>query len=219
MSEDALPSVPEELRPNYRAWAIYPKWQIDEGAALSLGVDPAALRRHRMDMIANDRPVFPRKLEALGIALEERRRLFGRVEDLRQIGGASPAEWMEVMRSLGLTAPGELVSAVDAVAPRVDWRRRAAELDARVKELETLVERLRVELHSAELPERERTSLLKLVIGMAVAGYSYDPRATRSATTTEIVGDLQRHGVALDADTVRKYLHEARNHLPPPEAE
>jgi hypothetical protein len=50
---------------------------------------------------------------------------------------------------------------------------------------------------------------------MAVAGYAYDPKAARSDKTTEIAGDLERAGVPLDVDTVRKWLREAAELLPP----
>jgi hypothetical protein len=62
---------------------------------------------------------------------------------------------------------------------------------------------------------RERDSLLKLVIGMAVAAYAYDPKAARSDRPTEIAGDLVRNGVPLDVDTGRKWLREAAELLPP----
>lgn len=59
------------------------------------------------------------------------------------------------------------------------------------------------------LPTRERDTLLKLVIGLAMSGYSFDPAAARSEVPKEIVGDLSRLGISIDGDTVRKYLKEA----------
>lgn len=64
------------------------------------------------------------------------------------------------------------------------------------------------------LGTRERESLLKLVIGMAKQGYSYDPAALRSDRVPEIVDDLERCGVAMSADTVRKYLRQGAELLP-----
>jgi hypothetical protein len=69
------------------------------------------------------------------------------------------------------------------------------------------------------LSTRERDSLLSLIIGMAVAGYAYDPSQKRSDKTAEIAGDLEKAGVALDVDTVRKWLKEATQLLPPKDAE
>src|SRR5690606_31722481 len=62
---------------------------------------------------------------------------------------------------------------------------------------------------------KEKESLLKLVIGMAVAAYRYNPQAARSDIPTEIVNDLMRAGVPLDADTVRKFLRMGAKLLPP----
>lgn len=64
------------------------------------------------------------------------------------------------------------------------------------------------------LPERqlgttERKTLLKLVIGMAVAGYTHDPSASKSPVPKEIADDLAKLGISVDPDTVRKYLREA----------
>lgn len=61
---------------------------------------------------------------------------------------------------------------------------------------------------------RERQSLLRLVIGMAIGGYGFDPKASRTATAREIGSDLQLRGLALDEDTIRKYLNEAKEQLP-----
>jgi uncharacterized small protein (DUF1192 family) len=95
----------------------------------------------------------------------------------------------------------------------------------REKRLDALVRRI-AELDSgppakAEKPlgAKERESLLKLVIGMAVRGYGFDPKAARTSTAKEISSDLELNGVALDEDTVRKYLAEAKQLLPGDETE
>ena len=56
---------------------------------------------------------------------------------------------------------------------------------------------------------RERESLLKLVMGMAIACYKFDPKASRSTVSSAIVSDLEVIGIALDVDTVRKWLKAA----------
>jgi hypothetical protein len=90
-----------------------------------------------------------------------------------------------------------------------------AELSARIADLES------AETHEPEKPlgGRERDSMLKLIIGMAIKGYVYDPKAGRSGTVREIADDLRRAGLALDVDTIRKYLSEAKELLPGPETE
>jgi hypothetical protein len=66
---------------------------------------------------------------------------------------------------------------------------------------------------------RERESMLRLIIGMAVRGYSFDPAAARNSAVKDIAGDLQFLGIGLDEDTVRKYLSEGRELLPGDETE
>ena len=60
----------------------------------------------------------------------------------------------------------------------------------------------------------ERDSLLKLLIGMAVQGYRYNPEAKKSGVVTEIKADLERLGITLDEDTIRNHLKQASTKLP-----
>ena len=69
------------------------------------------------------------------------------------------------------------------------------------------------------LGTKERNSLLTLVIGMAAAWYGYDPAKTRNTTAKDISDELQRVGLSLSDDTIRAYLNEARDLLPPPAIE
>jgi len=59
------------------------------------------------------------------------------------------------------------------------------------------------------LEERERVTLLKMIIGMAIGLYKYDPKASRNEAIKEIVEDLQEAGVEVSDDTVRRKLQEA----------
>jgi hypothetical protein len=67
-----------------------------------------------------------------------------------------------------------------------------------------------------EISTREKDSLLKMVIGMAVKGYGYSPFVKRSDRVAEIASDLENVGVPLDADTVRKWLKAGAELLPAP---
>ncbi len=69
------------------------------------------------------------------------------------------------------------------------------------------------------LTETERQSMLKLIIGMAMDAYSYNPKSSKNKATGEnnssINAALDRLGINVDADTIRKYLNEAKDLLPP----
>lgn len=60
-----------------------------------------------------------------------------------------------------------------------------------------------------DLSSRERQSLLKMILGMAKAKYRYDPAARASETHQAIADDLAKQGLAIDVDTVRKWLKTA----------
>jgi hypothetical protein len=70
-----------------------------------------------------------------------------------------------------------------------------------------------------EIGQREKESLLKLVIGLAIGGYGFDPKSARNAKLSEISSDLATAGVPLDDDTIRKWLKAGVELLPSSETE
>lgn len=67
------------------------------------------------------------------------------------------------------------------------------------------------------IAQSERNTMLKLIIGMAMDAYGYNPDAPKNKATGENNGSikaaLDRLGIGVDADTVRKYLNEAKELL------
>jgi hypothetical protein len=113
-------------------------------------------------------------------------------DDLNTKFNENHREWMKM--------GGEKNEAIERLLVRVDELQRTTARDER-----------------GDLKTRERESLLRLVIGMAIIGYGYDPKVFRSGKISEIAGDLELAGVPLDADTVRKWLRAAAEVLPPTE--
>src|SRR5262249_48359503 len=66
-----------------------------------------------------------------------------------------------------------------------------------------------------EIGTRERETLLKMLLGMAMECYRYSPDADRNPATAEIVSDLAKHGLSVGEDTVRGRLKEAAANLLP----
>ena len=60
----------------------------------------------------------------------------------------------------------------------------------------------------------ERNTMLRLIIGMAIAKYKYDPAVTHGSAVTKIHNSLIEHGIKISDDTIRKYLREAQELLP-----
>lgn len=64
-----------------------------------------------------------------------------------------------------------------------------------------------------ELLESERSSLYKMVLGMATSKYGYKPEENRNSATggnnNSIKADLEKKGLNLDEDTIRGHLQKA----------
>lgn len=70
-----------------------------------------------------------------------------------------------------------------------------------------------------EVSTRERDVMLKLILGMAMKGYGFVPRAHKSAVPKEIEGDLAGLNMFVGDDTVRKYLRLAVEKVLPRKSE
>lgn len=70
-----------------------------------------------------------------------------------------------------------------------------------------------------EMGTSERKTLLRLVLGMAMQKYGYDPKADKNKATgtkaESIYADLESAGLATDVQTIRKYLKAAATEFPP----
>jgi hypothetical protein len=97
-----------------------------------------------------------------------------------------------------------------------DLQQQLADAEANAASAESGISRDPLE---KPLGTRERESLLKLIIGMALGGYGYDPIAGRSEQPAQIATDLATAGVPLDVDTVRKWLKQGADLLPRQEAD
>lgn len=69
--------------------------------------------------------------------------------------------------------------------------------------------------------QTERLSMLKMILGMAMDGYQYDPKKSKNAATGSnrgsIYAALESRGLKLDEGTIRKYLVEASELFVPKE--
>ncbi|MCH2547806.1 MAG: hypothetical protein MK052_09395 [Alphaproteobacteria bacterium] len=65
-----------------------------------------------------------------------------------------------------------------------------------------------------EINPRVEETLLKIVIGMAVKHYNYDPTAQKSEVAKKIESTLDVYGLNVTDETIRKYLKKAASILP-----
>ncbi|UVC09595.1 hypothetical protein IHQ71_02915 [Rhizobium sp. TH2] len=78
-------------------------------------------------------------------------------------------------------------------------------LEARLAELD---KRQRAGLNDVQ--PRERKSMLKMILAMAMKKYQFDPSKAKNGATANIVSAVIQIGLRLDEDTARKFLNEAK---------
>lgn len=82
--------------------------------------------------------------------------------------------------------------------------------------------KMKLENKSASEPKfhtKEKESLLKLLIVLAIEAYRYNPADKKSSVPGEIATAASELGISIDPDTVRKWLKEASELLPREENE
>jgi hypothetical protein len=135
------------------------------------------------------------------------------VADWKKLYEEGRASWEKTYGELNRLLERSQADAKDSHAKWLDLSERKSQLISTLKEriaaLESDSSQPAEPVAEKSLGTRERDSLLKLVIGMAVGGYGYDPAAKRSDQPQVIADDLARQGIPLDVDTVRKWLREA----------
>ncbi len=78
----------------------------------------------------------------------------------------------------------------------------------RTKSLDEFKQRI-AEPVTKDVGTRERDTLYKIIIGMAIRGYGHDASAQRSSAIADIARDLEEVGLPVSDDTIRKYMKEA----------
>lgn len=221
---------------DFEHWSKFAHWTLDEAVALSFGKAPELVNWSTISKYL--------QLSSFAVQYSRRRELALRAAQWKQLyDPVLPGIFLAWAKRLEIEMPAALVAAVQKRGPILDWQslldemkaahakkeenwtasdeakdrtiaakdRILAAVEQRVRNLE---EQQPTQPIEKQLSTRERESLLKLVIGMAVGGYGYDSTARRSEQTSAIADDLLQAGVPLDADTVRKWLREAAEFLP-----
>jgi hypothetical protein len=228
MTNDWLGNYKEELpkivKPaDFAYWCRMPIWMGSEAVALALGADPNSANNYVRNVSGKHKSHYPEKPSFVTAYEQLQYLVFSNFPHVRLGDRISAPVFMNWLESTKLPMPAQLVEAYSEFGqPKMDWQSRAEMalsennvLKDRVSALETALANIAV---SGSANTKERESLLKLVIGMAVKGYAFDPRAGRSGISKEIADDLASLGISLSDDTVRKYLKDAAEFLPSSES-
>lgn len=181
-----------DRRADFKHWTRMRHWSLDETVALSLGFEPCG------DIFAGQegRPVQRDVVDFYN-------KRYQLVRDNFSWGGMSgPSKnpvggvvrWFD---AVDLEVPADLLGFADRFHQLGLGRAKSTTATP----------------SSNPLDPRERTSMLRLIIALAIGGYGYDPNAERSSTTREIESDVAQLGLRLSIDTIRKHLTAASAQL------
>jgi hypothetical protein len=127
-----------------------------------------------------------------------------------------PAKYVLWATDSNIPLPNELKQAVEARNEIPNWKARYDDLFRQHVEVSAERDGLRRELDQMRsITPNERRSVKRLIIGMAVDGYGYNPNDQRSPATREIHKGLARFEIKMDEDTIRNWLRKSIAELPP----
>jgi hypothetical protein len=173
---------------DFSYWSKLACWELDEAVALSFGKSPKAVSWGLICGYERSSR-FVAKYARL-------RRLVERAECMEQLSAPIlPASFIAWAKLHEIELPPDLVAAIEARVERVSSKQSRKQ--------------------QPDLLPKERETVLKLIIGMAIKGYAYNPALARSEVPAEITSDVHKLGLSIDQDTVRKWLKEAAQVLPP----
>ncbi len=185
--EQCHPANSPDAWPDHSEWAQLPIWSASEVVALSLNRNPDKIVKSEWRNSSRNRTWLEEQYT-------KRERLVSRaILSLILQKRIKPEAFLEWADSISLSVPRELRQAIPKSLPVQPEEKLATMAPPNRQELKT----------------SERNSLLKLILGMALEQYDYNPIAQRSTATTQIQSDLAEHGITMSEDTVRKYLKEA----------
>lgn len=186
-------------------WAVAPFWRLEEGAALWAGKEPTEVIRKSvtgyalssLDVSVDALHVFDLSLRAAETDMLPEK--------------PSPREFLDWSASIGHPFSDEWEAAVAEAEQR---RSASAEGDNERSLPVSCDAEGDFSSIGQELGTRERDNVSKLVIGLAIKGYGYDPKRGRSEVTKDICGDLEKLGLKLSRDTIMKWLKAGAELLP-----
>jgi hypothetical protein len=195
----------EDVRPDLAYWTKAAYWTIEEGVALSFGMEPRIVNWAAV----KDMPGHPFvQAYRRRVSLAFRAMKMGRLEER-----SDPLEFVCWAHETGLEFDAEVEQALRHRVPSGADDHAGAEGATGVgggrqrpsSNSDTAAE----EEGEDELPLRAYRTLLRMILGMAMDKYRFDPKGSRQHATAGIARALERledRGVRVGDDTVRKWL-------------
>ncbi|WP_445989693.1 hypothetical protein ACSVCE_18910 [Chromobacterium haemolyticum] len=179
-------------------WLKYDEWSAKEASLIILGFHPEAMRGLNIN-ISSRIDLIPEEYREVAKLFQIFKRADWDQFDIRYYNNKlHPTYFLRMALEKGITIDSLVRNAVN------EWRKQQIEINPLAH----------LEKDEFSLKQQERDSLFKIVIGWAIGIYSYDPSAKRNPRLSEMRRDIEKAGLAIDDDTLRKWLKEAASVLP-----
>ena len=213
-------------------WSKMPKWSVDEAVVLSFGKSPKIVTWKRLEgVLSYLSPFVEQCIKRKDLVIRAKRANYFTINDIPMINEQiSPNKFVSWVQANNIDFPEELAQKVMVAyeannAPKTDYKNilsilreqhHASKHIDNTKEDSPLLARAKKQYSKKPKPlhTTEKRNLLKIIIGMAIDGYGYDPKARKSPIPKELEGILDRLGISVSDDTIRARLKEAATHLP-----
>ena len=196
---------------DFEWWTKCPYWTLDEAVALLFGKNPKIVNWESVNKA--DVRFVPFVAEYKKITeLAERCKNFGELSDQ-----TPPSIFVAWSKKMKLEVPSELIEHFETHL--VDWESLCKQLTLKNESLREQVGQLNESVKKDELSPKEKRTMMKLILGMAIDKYAYNPLARQNGATGEnsssISSALETRGYKVDSDTIRNILKEAKSKITP----
>lgn len=194
----------KELLANYKHWSASAYFDLKEAVLLSVGLEPLAVFDPLFTYGQRDRMGFSDEDRLPAEFLQKRFELFRREFD--------PNRFNERVQ------PKRLLKWVSGVSIDVHpgFPKMLLEMVERNGDVVAAAKPSTVQStpEDRKPDARETAAMAKIFLAIAITEYGYVPDAKRSPVPAEIRDVIQRTGMNMSEDTIRKYLQMGRKYLP-----
>lgn len=185
-------------------WAKAAHWTVDEAIALSFAKEPSVVTWKEIEKLRNE-TVFAK-------SFAKRRDLALRAVQSKKFGDdILPIRFISWAKELGIELPNTLIEEVAKISgATINWQEQYSTLKAKY-------DALAVQSTNAQKPESTRKSnnVLQALTAIAMDAYGYNPKAEKSNAPQDIADALTKLGAVGNPKTIRSWLREGAELLPP----
>ena len=215
---------------DYHYWTKADYWTLDEAIVLALGRDPNVVTAANLAPFRLTSPFVANFLRLQNLAL--RAKATGKLFD-----PVLPVLFVAWAIDKGIDIPAPMRDLIMAQAAPIDWEGHSKKqsdlielLEKRVTRQQTEIDTLRASLAESEarasaIPAPaeatakkqspvERDNMLMVILAVAVDAYGHKPETDRSTTVSDIRNAVEKLGLALSDDTIRRYLNKGEALVP-----